>query len=108
MLSKVIRNFWNLLKEFSRLNEQLSRFYAWRIFEVVPRFKKIIYKLYDRFWYLELKFGYSEQNISKILQNNLEIDIVRLNFFVDYFNYSKNGNLNQKIDWERMRNFEKI
>jgi hypothetical protein len=32
----------------------MYRFYAWRIFELVPYFKKILYQIYDKFWYIEL------------------------------------------------------
>ncbi|MHA2337853.1 MAG: methyltransferase domain-containing protein [Candidatus Hodarchaeales archaeon] len=108
MLNKIIGIFWKLLKKPPRLKEALSRFYAWRIFEIVPTLKKIIYKLYDKFWYLELYLDSNEQNITKILQNNLEIDIKRLNHYVKYPVYSINRNLRLEKDWDASSNLEKI
>lgn len=108
MLSKIIRSFWNLLKYFPRLKEILYKFYAWRIFEIVPRLKKIIYKFYDKFWFLELYIDNSEQNLSKILQNNLEIDIDRLKYYVNYPIYSRNRNLKLEKNWDIFSNLKKI
>jgi hypothetical protein len=108
MLSKIIRIFWNLLKKLPRLRNSLYKFYAWRIFEIVPRLKNIIYKFYDKFWYLELYIGNSDQNLSNILQNNLEIDINRLKYYVNYPIYSKNRTLNLEKNWDIFSNLEKI
>ncbi|MHA2336196.1 MAG: class I SAM-dependent methyltransferase [Candidatus Hodarchaeales archaeon] len=108
MLNKIVGIFWKLLKKFPRLKEGLSRFYAWRIFEIVPMFKKIIYRFYDKFWYLELYLDSNEQNINTILQNNLEIDIRRLNYYVKYPVYSRNRNLRLEKDWDASSNLEKI
>ena len=74
MLSKILKSFLNLLKKFPRLRKSLNKFYAWRIFEIVPRLKKIIYKFYDKFWYLELSIDNNEYNLSKTLQDNLDIE----------------------------------
>ncbi len=108
MLSKIVKSFWNLLKRFPRLQENLYKFYAWRIFEIVPRLKKIIYKFYDKFWYLELYIDNNVQNLSNILQNNLEIDIDRLKYYVNYPIYSISRNLNIEKTWDIYSNLEKI
>ena len=103
MLSKILKSFLNFLKQFPRLRKSLNKFYAWRIFEIVPRLKKIIYKFYDKFWYLELTIDVDEDNLSNILQNNLEIDIDRLKYYVNYsidrnFNIEKKGNIYNNLE----------
>ncbi len=109
MLSKILKSFLNFLKKFPRLRKSLNKFYAWRIFEIIPRLKKIIYKFYDKFWYLELYIDNNEQNLSNILQNNLKIDIDRLKYYVDYPPiYSIDRNFNLEKNWDIYNNLEKI
>ena len=72
---------WKFLERNPYLKKRLFRFYAWRIFEIIPFFKRIIYQIYDKFWYLELLVDIDKFDISSYQNNNYTIASQRLKHF---------------------------
>ena len=73
--------FWKFLERNPNLKKRIFRFYAWRIFEIIPFFKRIIYQIYDKFWYLELLVDIDKFDISSFQNNSYTISSQRLKHF---------------------------
>ena len=79
MKKKIIRMIWYFFDKIPRLQNTIYRFYAWRIFEIVPYFKKLIYKAYDKFWFIELLIENKNFDPSKYQINSYNVELNRIN-----------------------------
>ena len=78
MKKRIIRAFWYLFTKIPKLRKTIFRFYAWRIFELVPYFKKIIYQIYDKFWYIELIVDNRKINTLDYQVDDYNIELSRI------------------------------
>ncbi|MFW9971846.1 MAG: class I SAM-dependent methyltransferase [Candidatus Odinarchaeota archaeon] len=108
MINKIVQLLWNILNKIPRLKQSIYKFYAWRIFEIIPTLKKLIYKFYDKFWYLELSVDINDQYLSNEFPNELNIDISRLKYYLDYNLYKNYKNLFLDEKWDKLNNLKKI
>ncbi|MHA1375993.1 MAG: class I SAM-dependent methyltransferase, partial [Promethearchaeota archaeon] len=88
------------------MKERLFRFYAWKIFEKVPKLKDLIYKIYDRFWFLELLIDNVQFNPLDLQKNNYKLDLGRINSVVN--NYQANDISKLPNDWDFVSNLTRI
>ena len=82
MKKKIIRMIWYFFDKIPKLKNTLYRFYAWRIFEIVPYFKKLIYKAYDKFWFIELIIENKNFDPSKYQINSYKVELNRINYSI--------------------------
>ncbi len=82
MKKKIIRMIWYFFDKIPRLKNTIFRFYAWRIFEIVPYFKKLIYKAYDKFWFIELFIENKNFDPSKYQINSYRVELKRMNYSI--------------------------
>ncbi len=108
MISKILKIIWLILAKFPRLKDIIYNFYAWKIFEIVPMFKTLIYKLYDKFWYLELSIDINDQDLSHNFPNKINVDIKRLNYYIEYNPHLNKKDLIFEENWNEERNLKKI
>ena len=81
--NKVIQTLIKYFYKIPKFRNKIYQFYAWKIFEFLPILKKILYKLYDKFWYLELLVESDELDLSKHQKNRYNIELERLQFTID-------------------------
>ena len=79
MKKKIIRMIWYFFNKIPKLKNTIYRFYAWRIFEIVPYFKKLIYKAYDKFWFIELLIENKNFDPSKYQIDRYNLELNRIN-----------------------------
>jgi len=108
MKNQIISIIWNIFNKIPNLKEHLFlfRFYAWKIFEKVPKLKDLIYKIYDRFWFLELLIDNDQFNPLDLQTNNYELDLGRINFVVN--NYQANDMSKLPNEWDLVPNITRI
>lgn len=97
---------WKFLERNPSLKKRIFRFYAWRIFEIIPFFKKILYQIYDKVWYMELLVDTDKFDVSNYQKKTYAIASKRLK----YFKYIKEVNkINQlKDNWDLPNQLNKI
>ncbi len=108
MKGKTIRVFWYFFTKVPKLKTTLFRFYAWRIFEIVPYFKKLIYKFYDKFWYIELLIDNKDFDPSNYQIDKYSLEISRIKFAIHIRQTSLKHLSNIDSNWDFSENLTNI
>jgi hypothetical protein len=95
---KAANGLWKVLERNPNLKKRIFRFYAWRIFELVPLLRNTIYKIYDKFWYLELLVDTERFDVNDYQINNYTISSKRLNHYKCI--RITNKSIELKNDWD--------